>query len=97
MFERLRRWLGGGVKLGTDDREVIYTTTNSDDLARSILQTAQETAKDAPRGAEVTTILSEKHRDVHHIELMLSLMQYAPEYGLEVVVQADDAHTFRKL
>ena len=46
MFERLRRWLGGGVKLGTDDREVIYTTTNSDDLARSILQTAQETAKD---------------------------------------------------
>lgn len=86
----------GGLKLGSGDRDTIQVTKSSDELAREILEIAQNEAKDAPARAQVTCIL-EENQDVDQAELMRNLKLHASEYGLEVVMQHDNAQTFRKV
>lgn len=95
MFERIRK-LMGGLKLGSGDRDTVRALKSSDELAREILEIAQNEAKNAPTRAQVTCIL-EENQDVDQVELMRNLKLYASIYGLEVVMQHDNAQTFRKV
>ncbi|GAC1370234.1 MAG: hypothetical protein NVSMB39_2910 [Candidatus Saccharimonadales bacterium] len=85
------------LNLGTEDRDVIKASKSSDELAKELLEQAQEKAKDKSSGEEVTVELTEAHRDVHHLELFLSLMTLAPRYCLNASLQQDNEQTFIKI
>ena len=85
------------LNLGTDDRSVIQETPDSHAVAERMLKEAALKAEEANPGDTVTVTLSENHRNVHHMELMLSLMTMAPQYGLKMETQFNNDHSFTKL
>lgn len=83
--------------LGTGDRDEVRTTMSSNALAHEMLKAAQAAAQDCKSGEEVAIELISNHRDVHHLELMLSIMSLAPRYGLRAGVQSNNHQSFTKL
>lgn len=96
-FGRKKKSGDNGLRLGTGDRDRFTATKSSEELARDLLATAQEKAKELPSGAEVRVELTEGHLNVHHMELATSLLTLGGEYGLMFVSQLDNSLTFRKL
>ncbi len=101
MFEYLRglgkpkpEVSGEVLKLETGGRPFYASTTSSDDLARHLLAQAQEKAANLDSGAKVTVEVDEARRNIHHLELTMSLMRLAHEYGLRT---GDNTYTFQKI
>ena len=90
-FRRLRR-----LRLRSDDREQFTATQGSEELATSMLEAARKKAAGLTVGSEVQVEVPRGHGGVHNMELGLSLVTRAAEYGLEFALQHDNTVTFRK-
>jgi hypothetical protein len=86
-----------GLKLGTGDRSTVRSTKSSDTLAREILESARKKAEGLKSGATVSVEITEAHPHIHHMELMLSFMLLASEFGLQAGTQFDNTFSFTKL
>lgn len=62
-----------------------------------MLALARKKAEDMAPGSEVTVEVTQAYPHIHHMELMVSFVYLAPQYGLRAGVQFNNHQTFYKV
>ena len=83
--------------LATDDRRSFTETPNSKELAEKLLAEAQAKAADMRAGSKVSVTIDSRYPGIHHMELDLSIMMKAGDYGLEWVNSFNNTITLMKI